>query len=1125
MPLLAHLAPALLLTVAAVARPCAASLVYGIGALWLLTNRTLAQPVVVGYCLLAVAALIAGIAVHIAQNVREEIDATAAAVLVNLIGFTAGGDWSSIAQPLADLFAIGAMIVFWIMRGDKEAEPHVRPEPGGGAGLSMACWATLLAASIFERTILHVPYFVLALASLQYWAFGKHRQERRPGAGSMLLQPGVRSAVLVYVMLHMLADYLMQVPLLRDAPFASSDVARGFGLTPLPIGSAQLWLSAGLRLLLYTVYSSVSWGVWPAVGEPEGRGASDLTSPLLPREGGSDASLTPRPLVTRPADSTGRADDDDDEVTAALNILSTVIRSLCKMLFTASTLGWALGVHCVLSLPLLLSVFVMSKMESRQAFTTAGYVLLYSTLFLTAQYVYDAMHLLIEGNSDVDQIFLNIGLRAFDQYGGRLALQCAAALPLAIAARVGRDDISSGVLLKVSALMRRACGLFVGGGASDDQPDYAPDYAPDRGAGGGGSSSSSLPSRSTTEGCCAWCARAVRTTCLIIISLLRFAVMHLDAVALLTLYTAGLSRIDLIHSGYVAFCLLFVLFPAMTKDGWVYLLVYCELALAAFYIWQFSWVGKGPSGAAVTELLGLQYNATCTDVTNPNSVFGDIFLFDCWDYVGLPAFAAVVASIQFSIFSGASLIRSQHSVDQADVSRRGRGRGSIGRSASVGQLIGSNNWLSSVAEMETKLMGFSSAFCGKFGHYLAAAVLILVASVGPSTGMRAVVLLIANLIFVAIQTGKSRSFGKGTSLLLHITMAYLYIIILVKYIYKFPQIQKIVDEQGGVRIEREALEDIGLIGGNVYIDLLPDTIGMALIATIIRLSREEAGAPPSPPVETAAAAAAAGTAKASVGQVLWQWATDQSTFGDLLAAILMFGVGCYRLSAVHYLYFIIGLFACCFGRLPSLLWSVVFLVAMLHMMASYLLQFQTLQFDQYNCIEESNWHCCAVWFGSRERFPGDVAGSFTWDLFLPLIAIASLDIHRRFHAALAEMDLTEGLSDTITDTIRPSDTAITGSFRRQGSGSGSGESPRVSASASSGSSRTVEDLRGSGPPSAKAATVSSSRMMRIALWLRDHATLSVVGLNFCYLILLVGTYSAEYVSHKSIICHCFWVIL
>jgi hypothetical protein len=1089
--LLEHLLPAALLLVAAIARPCFASLVYGLGALWLLTNRTLAQVFVVSCAVIATTALIAGVGVQIAETVRGEVSTTATAVLSNAIGYTVGANWSSIAQPLADVFAIGAMVVFSVARGTSAADPHVRPEPGAGTGLAMACWATMLAASIFERTMLHLPYFVLALASLQSWAL------RRRRSGTMLLSPGVRAAVLLYTLLHMVADYLMQVPLLRDAPFASSAVATGVGLTPLPIGSAQLWLSAGLRLLLFTVYGSVHWGIWPAAAEAVvagGRSSSDLTSPLLPRQGSSDGSgsLTPRPLMKQSTPGAkigggaGTDDDDDDgsdndEITAALSILSTAILSLCKIVLTVSTLGWALGVHCVLSLPLLLSVFVMSKMGSRRAFATAGYVLLYGTLFLTAQYVYDAIHVLIEGNSETDRILLNIGLRTFDQYGARLGLQCAAALPLAIAARVGRVDISSGVLLKVSALMRRVCGLFVGGG-STDYPGHA--SAQDRSPiqevtlhpTDSSADAPSHPVASETEGCCMWCVRAVRLTWLLIISLLRFLVMHLDAVALLTLYTAGLSRIDLIHSGYVAFCLLFVLFPALTRRGWVYLLVYCEIALAAFYVWQFSWIGEGASdtpgqnASSFTGLLGLQYNATCTEVMDPESVFGNTFLFKCWDYVGLPAFAAVVASVQFSIFRGTLLIRSS-----VEASNRDR-RGSV--EAGTNRLFGSStSHLSSVAEMESKLWRLAAAFCAKFGHYTSALVLILVASVGPSTGLRTFVLLVANLIFVAIQTGKSRNFGKGTSLLLHVTMAYLYVTILVKYVYKFPQIQKIVDEQSGVRIEREALEDIGLIGGNVYIDLLPDTIGMALIGIIIKhrqtwLSWDNEQAPPDEPA----------TGSSRIGKVLWQWAMEQSTFGDLLAASLMFGVGCYRLSAVHYLYFLIGLFSCCFGRLPGLLWTATFLIAILHMMALYVLQFQSLQFDQYNCSEESNWHCCAVWFGSRERFPGDPAVSFTWDLFLPLIAIASLDIHRRFHTALAEADLTEDLSDTIT-----------GSFSRQGS-SNSSNSPRASASAGSVSSS----------PS-KSVAESSSRTMRVAMWLRDHATLSIVGLNFCYLMLMVGT--------------------
>lgn len=977
----------------------------------------------------------AGIATQIAENVRGEVNPAAEGFLSNAIGYSVGREWSSILQPLADVLAIVAMVLFSTLDDDEGTASQARSEVVGVMGVSTLCWATLLAASIFERTLLHLPYFVLALVSLQVWA------SRLDRAGFVLLHPRVRNAVLVYTTLHLLADYLMQVPLLRDSPFAISAAATGIGLRPLPFGSALSWLSSGLRLLLFIVYSSVRWGIWSAgprtEGSAAGQHASDLVAPLLPHVDDADAPRTSRPLL-KPVGNAS-AYRDDDEVTAALNILSTGIRSLCKITLIVSMLAWSLAVHSVLSMPLLLSVFVMSKMDSRRAFTAAGYVLLYSTLFLTAQYVYDTIHPLIADREN--SVWLDIGLRPFDQYGVRLALQCAAALPLAIAARVGSDDISSGVLLEVSASMRRFIGLF-------SEPSIVPSTP---------HPTDESRRRAPAAGFCARCFQAVRMTWLLLISLLRFGVLNLQSVALLTIYSAGLSRIDLIHSGYVAFCLLFVLCPRLTKFLWVYLLAYCELALAAFYIWQFSWVGEGPSGASITELLGLQYNATCTEITDPDSVFGDVFVFSCWDYVGLPAFAAVVASIQLSIFRGASLIATRFE----DGNRLRRGSVEAG----ANRLLGSNDWhLNSVADMETKLIDLYSALCTKFGHYLAALVLIVLACIGPSTGIRAVVLLAACTFLVLIQAAKSRRFGNGSLLLLHITMAYLYAIILIKYVYKFPQIQEIVSQETGAKII--ALQDIGLIGGDVYFDLLPETIAMALIATIVKQRQSQRQATTDRLPDTSSEQPAAKTA--GVGKVLWQWVADQSIFGDLLAATLLFGVGCYRLSAVHYLYFVVGLFTCCFGRLPGILWSVTFVLALLHMMAIYALQFQVFEIDQYNCIEESNWRCCAVWFGARSRSPGDPVDSFSWDLFLPLIAIASLDIHRRFHSSLADSD-SDGATPLLGESAHPN--------------------------APTGHASLPE----------KSSTNGSSRMLRAAIWFRDHATLSVVGLNFCYGMLVVAT--------------------
>ena len=117
---------------------------------------------------------------QVAENASGKIDPAIAAFLKNAIGYTPGSEWSSFVQPVADILPIGAMLLFSNM-GAASGAPHrhqPRPESAGGLWLSTVCWVALLGASIIERTMLHLPYFVLALVALQTWASSR----RRPGS-------------------------------------------------------------------------------------------------------------------------------------------------------------------------------------------------------------------------------------------------------------------------------------------------------------------------------------------------------------------------------------------------------------------------------------------------------------------------------------------------------------------------------------------------------------------------------------------------------------------------------------------------------------------------------------------------------------------------------------------------------------------------------------------------------------------------------------------------------------------------------------------------------------------------------------------------------------------------------
>ena len=104
------------------------------------------------------------------------------------------------------------------------------------------------------------------------------------------------------------------------------------------------------------------------------------------------------------------------------------------------------------------------------------------------------------------------------------------------------------------------------------------------------------------------------------LGLVKFCCLRLDKISLFILYVAGLAKVDLIHSGYVVFCLLFFIFPKLSRLAWAVLLIYIELALLALYLWQFRWIGERASSEPFIELLGLQFDATCTEVVDVEKI-------------------------------------------------------------------------------------------------------------------------------------------------------------------------------------------------------------------------------------------------------------------------------------------------------------------------------------------------------------------------------------------------------------------------------------------------------------------------------------------------------------------------
>jgi hypothetical protein len=219
-----------LLLAASIIRPCFLSLLYGMLGLWLVSGGQATQVAVAICGLSAGVGFVAGIAAQIVAA-SSGLDATWQQILEDAVAFA---PWSSTTstlgalQLLSDLMAIVACgvlhsaakrrrDVLWSLFAKSAGKRGGWGSAMADSLFSIACVCALLASSICVRTLLHLPYFMLGLTSMVSWAF------RCEG---WLFKRYVCVAVLTYCSAHLLLDYAVQIPILRDrsAPPSSPSV-------------------------------------------------------------------------------------------------------------------------------------------------------------------------------------------------------------------------------------------------------------------------------------------------------------------------------------------------------------------------------------------------------------------------------------------------------------------------------------------------------------------------------------------------------------------------------------------------------------------------------------------------------------------------------------------------------------------------------------------------------------------------------------------------------------------------------------------------------------------------------------------------------------------------------------
>ena len=218
---------------------------------------------------------------------------------------------------------------------------------------------------------------------------------------------------------------------------------------------------------------------------------------------------------------------------------------------------------------------------------------------------------------------------------------------------------------------------------------------------------------------------------------------------------------------------------------------------------------------------------------------------------------------------------------------------------------------------------------------------------------------------------------------------YIGLVILAKYVYKFPQIQEILPiDTNSTRL----LDDIGLQSDgevSTLTDLLPDTVLLLMIVAIKRQRQDYQAEAKTMLTESRIVRESRHDLEFQAPrftQIIWIWFAEQSKYGDFIAVATMFAMATFRVSAVHALYFFVGCLVCWTGHLPPILWWVIYCGTAAHMIAMYIFQFQLVDEKFQTC--QTN-----VWAGFGPRIDSNTV---YWELLAPLTAMFALDLHNRF---------------------------------------------------------------------------------------------------------------------------------
>ena len=92
---------------------------------------------------------------------------------------------------------------------------------------------------------------------------------------------------------------------------------------------------------------------------------------------------------------------------------------------------------------------------------------------------------------------------------------------------------------------------------------------------------------------------------------------HSNKIALIVVFTIGLSKINLFHVGFMAIFMVFMLNSRVAREYWMVLVVYSEIIIACDYIYGLIYSLDGDMNTIVKELIGFD-SARLTAVVFPN---------------------------------------------------------------------------------------------------------------------------------------------------------------------------------------------------------------------------------------------------------------------------------------------------------------------------------------------------------------------------------------------------------------------------------------------------------------------------------------------------------------------------